>query len=380
MKRFILAALLLPLLAFGDVPQSVTLRDGSVRYLGVKRDIQKFEALKKTAKRFELGRAPETVPGKLDLSTEVSLPEDQGQHGTCWNFGIIKALRSAWMLVGKDPGRLSFNYLICDRHTPYSCDSGGDFDAMDVVLGGKGPWLAANDPYPNCSGRCKTGLPTAATGKEAVVVGPGNRPPTFQELAVAIKNRHHLVIDVAVCGAWGGYSNGILSRNDCGAGSINHIINMNGYDCQTSVDAAGNCVFNSKGQPVNGDGYLVGMNNWGEDAWGIVNPTNGHGGYIFTRWGVDAFADTAMYFTVDYTPVPPVDGGWSPWSECVGGVQTRTCTNPTPANGGKPCDGVESQSCTVPVPPVPASSTPWAWVLCGVLVVALVLALVFKKS
>lgn len=379
MKRFILAALLLPLLAFADVPQSVTLRDGTVRYLGVKRDIQKFEALKKGAHRFELGRAPETVPGKLDLSAEVSLPEDQGQHGTCWNFGIIKALRSAWMLVGKDPGRLSFNYLICDGHTQYSCDSGGDFDAMDVVLGGKGPWLAASDPYPNCSGRCKSGLPTAATGKEAVVVGPGNRPPTFQELAVALYHRHHLVVDVAVCGAWGGYSGGIFSQNQCGANSINHIINLNGYDCQTSVDVQGNCAFNAKGEPVNGDGYLIPMNNWGENAWGEVNPTNGHGGYMRSRAHVDALADTAMYFTVDYTPPAPVDGGWSEWSACLGGVQTRTCTNPAPANGGKPCVGVESQSCEIPPPPTPDGIQLWPWLLVVVVVAGLVVALVLKK-
>ena len=51
-----------------------------------------------------------------------------------------------------------------------------------------------------------------------------------------------------------------------------------------------------------------------------------------------------------------VDGGWtefSDWSDCTatcgGGteIRTRTCSNPTPANGGAECTGsdVETQTC-----------------------------------
>lgn len=48
-------------------------------------------------------------------------------------------------------------------------------------------------------------------------------------------------------------------------------------------------------------------------------------------------------------PLVPVDGGWSPWSACSascgGGIQTRTCTNPAPQNGGAPCVGPTTQAC-----------------------------------
>lgn len=48
----------------------------------------------------------------------------------------------------------------------------------------------------------------------------------------------------------------------------------------------------------------------------------------------------------------PVNGGWSAWSSCSvtacgsTGTQTRTCTNPTPANGGANCSGPSTQACS----------------------------------
>jgi hypothetical protein len=46
---------------------------------------------------------------------------------------------------------------------------------------------------------------------------------------------------------------------------------------------------------------------------------------------------------------PPVNGGWSAFgpcsAKCGGGKQTRTCTNPSPANGGAACVGESSQPC-----------------------------------
>ncbi len=48
---------------------------------------------------------------------------------------------------------------------------------------------------------------------------------------------------------------------------------------------------------------------------------------------------------------PPIDGGWSYFGPCSAtacgttGTQTRTCTNPAPANGGANCVGSPTQSC-----------------------------------
>jgi len=57
----------------------------------------------------------------------------------------------------------------------------------------------------------------------------------------------------------------------------------------------------------------------------------------------------------------PVDGGWSDWgacsADCGGGTQTRTCTNPAPANGGADCVGDPSQTCNTQACPSGGSSS-----------------------
>lgn len=48
-----------------------------------------------------------------------------------------------------------------------------------------------------------------------------------------------------------------------------------------------------------------------------------------------------------------MDGGWSPLSACSkacnGGTQTRTCSNPAPANGGRDCVGASIIACNTQV-------------------------------
>lgn len=273
---------------------------------GLKRDHAKLGLLKSHArKRFE--HAVTLIPASVDLSTIVSLPENQGQCGDCWNFSITKALRSAFMVAGKDPGQLSFNYLLnncsgVSEAQEYGCN-GGDFPAGLGMVSPHGDWLSAGDPYTAQDGSCAKEQTVVASGISWNVVGPGNRPPTFLELANALAEKHMLSVDVCADDTWSNYSSGIYGANSCGASGIDHMINVVGYDCETSKDASGNCVFGPDGNTQNHDGWLLAENNWGE-SWGI-QASNGHGGYMKSRYYSNALADTAMFFEVSQpAPIP----------------------------------------------------------------------------
>ncbi len=72
----------------------------------------------------------------------------------------------------------------------------------------------------------------------------------------------------------------------------------------------------------------------------------------------------------------PVGGGWTDWGSCSvtcgGGVQSRSCANPTPACGGENCSGAiyrtcNTQSCVSPTPSCQPVSGGWgAWGDCTV--------------
>lgn len=244
------------------------------------------------------------VPGSIDLSKQVSPPENQGQCGSCWAFSLTKSLRSEYMLHGADPGKLEFNYLLnnCGPGPKmYGCN-GGDFVAAKSLLNLAGPGLNALNPYTQKFTRKCSNQPVKATAISYAMLGTGREGPTFKDLAYAIGVEHHMLsIDVAAgAGDWSDYADG--TYDDCVDGQVDHMVNLSGYSCEASVDDQGNCVFDSKGKPARGDGYLIVQNNWSDD-WGKK-------GYMKTRMysrkgtKCNAIATDALMFQID-APKPP---------------------------------------------------------------------------
>jgi C1A family cysteine protease len=303
---------------------------GKKHHKGLKRHPEKFLAFKQSVKKHVA--APVLVPKALDISALVSLPEDQGQCGACWDFSLTKALRSEYMIAGIDPGVLEFNYLLnnCGPGPQEGGCNGGDFPAAANFLNGNGPNLNQNDPYTQQDGGKCPGLPVLATAANYAMVGENG--PSFQDLAQLIVQKHMVSIDVAAgSGDWMNYSSGIYDGCTGSVGDIDHMIDLVGYDCETSVDANGNCAFDASGKPINGDGYLVVENNWNE-TWG-TQAANGHGGYMLTRMydskgnKCNAIATDALFFSLGQTPPSPVPPA-PPVKQCTNWMCSLYCGFP----------------------------------------------------
>jgi cathepsin L len=248
-----------------------------------------------------------TVPGHASLRGKAGPVEDQGQCGSCWDFSLTETLRGTWITKGKDPGRLSFNYLLnCDT-TMQACN-GGDFAAADLFVHPLGaPAYGSDGDYTagvtGTGGKCQQAKPVASTvsykllGKDGGNY-PNNPDPSFQDIAYVISVLHQPVsIDVAVDDSFQQYSSGIY--NNCsfnGAANINHMVVIDGYDCEKSVDKNGNCVFDSNGNLPNGVGRWIVRNSWntswGDDGYITIKATDSKGEKC------DAVATDALFYDI----------------------------------------------------------------------------------
>jgi C1A family cysteine protease len=275
------------------------------------------EETRRLLKSFQFGAPPVywLVTGKLDISSKVSLPRNQGGCGDCWAYSLVKALQSELMLAGTSPSSLlDVEYLTgnCGGSDRENGCGGGDFPAAANLVTPNG--APANGRDPAGGGRCPSG-PVAGSALSYQMLG-GDNGPTFQDLAAwvsgAADGYYHMVsIDVAAgAGDWENYSDGIYNGCSGGSGDIDHMIDLVGYDCGTSVDTYGNCLFDSTGRAANHDEKLLVENNWGED-WG-TKAANGHGGYMWTAMydsqgrKCNAVATDALVFAVKH-PVPSIE-------------------------------------------------------------------------
>lgn len=324
-------------------------------YLGLKPELRAQRAA--SSPDFSLV-ADTPVPGKFHLrdlaakkGVQLTGIFDQGQCGSCVYNSVTKNAADTLILAGQGMPVLARQYVMDCLAREWRCDGSYFEKVAGGVVNSKGLAQEADYKYRAANQSCQ-GTPAKVFGKwtkYAIIDG------TPKSIAAALVAGHPVSVTVAADGLWSGYSGGIY--NGCSSMATNHEILIYGYDCETSVDAQGNCVFNAKGYPVNGDGYAIPVNSWGR-GWGVD-------GEMKSRWlsrsgaKCNNLAEEAGILYVESGPTPPnpptptpVDGGWSefgPWSACVDGLQvrTRTCTNPSPSNGGKPCQGpsTEYQSC-----------------------------------
>jgi len=237
----------------------------------------------------------EAVPASYSMRGKAGPVENQGACGSCWDFSLTSVLRGTEIMAGKDPGRLSFNYLLnCDRQM-YGCN-GGTFSAASYLVSPRGaPAYGSDGVYTARQGSCVRRAP-AASAIRYHMLGSANGSPSFRDIAYVVGVLHRPVsVDVYADARWQSYGGGIY--NGCRqVRSTNHMVSIEGYDCESAVDRKGNCVFDRDGNLPPGVGRFVIRNSWGA-RWGDR-------GYITTkatdRSGerCNGVASSALYFDV----------------------------------------------------------------------------------
>jgi C1A family cysteine protease len=225
-------------------------------------------AFMRSAPRRTFVTAPAPVPSKYTMRGKTGQIENQGQCGSCWDFSLTSTLRGTWMMAGKDPGRLSFNYLLKCNSKGYSC-WGGSMDAADDFVSPKGaPKYGADGEYDGSSYGCQQ-EPVAASATQYFMLGPKGENPSFKDIAYVVGVLHRPVsVFMEADSTFQSYVKGIY--NGCPSGSSdggNHLVVIEGYDCESSVDKAGNCVFDKNGNLPAGVGIYDVRNSWGS-TWG----------------------------------------------------------------------------------------------------------------
>ena len=237
----------------------------------------------RTAPRVSFIEAQGNIPSSYSVRTHAGPVEDQGQCGSCWDFSLTSVLRGTLMMNGKDPGRLSFNYLLNCAQAPQSGCDGGDFAAADYFVAPMGaPAYGSDGAYTGRAGTCSK-QPAVASAVSYKLLGtnlgsnPKGAPPSFKDIAYVVGVLHQPVsVDVAADYNWQYYRSGIYNGcSDEKDEDVNHMVVIEGYSCETSVDSAGNCVFDANGNLPAGVGTWVIRNSWGT-SWGDK-------GYITTK-------------------------------------------------------------------------------------------------
>lgn len=212
------------------------------------------------------------------------------------------------MSKGKDPGRLSFNYLLNCSTEMQGCD-GGDFSAAALFLSPNGAPAYGTDGggYTESQSKCQA-APAVASAVTYRFLGndggefPNAPEPSFQDIAYVIGVLHQPVsTDIAADDTFEAYAGGVYNGcSDNEEKDINHMVVIEGYDCGDSVDKNGNCVFDAQGNLPKGVGRWLVRNSWGTD-WGDR-------GYITmlatdpaTGKRCNAVASDALYFDVKLT-------------------------------------------------------------------------------
>ncbi|CAD5123995.1 DgyrCDS12301 [Dimorphilus gyrociliatus] len=294
----------------------------------------------------------------------------------------VNGVWSAWIASGEcstscGPGKKLFKRT-CSNPAP---ENGGDDCTGDDVKtedcnlgpcpinGGWSKWV-----FDDCSVSCGTGIQTGQ--RKCDNPSPQNGGKECE--GASKETKECKLTDCPVNGGWSEWEKSGECSKSCGVGEqiykrscTNPVPASGGNDCEGIKTKIEPC--KEAECPIDG-----GWSDWSSPD---CSKSCGGGKKIFERncdnpkpqyGGKNCEGDSQKIEDCNQSPCP-INGGWSTWTSsgacsvpCGGGKRllTRTCSNPTPSNGGLNCEGISQMyekcnehKCAVTNPPTTTSSS-----------------------
>lgn len=276
MKRILLVCLL-GVSALADIPQSQwTFKAKNYKEKFATGLIERPKTMQAPIPSKEFLLRDGAYPKYFHLKDKAVLSpiKNQKSCGSCVYFATTSVFEDTLRIRGVVPPELAPQYLMDCGSRRWMCN-GSLFEivAEDLVKK-KGQATEASYPYRASNQSCKGA--SQLHGKIESFKLIDNSP---KSVIAALNAGYAVAVTVGAGGAWGSYRSGIF--NACSRIGTNHQIAVVGYDCESAVDAQGNCKFDANGKLPSGVGIWYLRNSWGtgwgEEGWMRSKMTDSNG-------------------------------------------------------------------------------------------------------
>jgi hypothetical protein len=205
---------------------------------------------------------PKTLGRDISLLSEIM---DQGNCGSCVYHGCGSTWMDTMILRGMPSLRYSPKWGMDCMSRDWGCGGSYAEKFWNGAVAKGGFALEKDYPYRPSQSACQ-GSPQLY-GKALAFRIIDN---SAKSIIGALNDKRAVAVTIGAGGSFmnGGKNGSVFSA--CSPVATNHQTEVVDYDCESAVDGAGNCVFDSQGKLPKGVGYWVMRNSWGR-GWG----TNG---------------------------------------------------------------------------------------------------------